>query len=146
MKLRLIPRDHFIAAALVFTLCLLTLIGYRLYQGVVDSEGEANSDCEQFPLPSMIGTSGWVVSGHMTGCSPPAASVGGYVYIHPKDQKESIEFMVFRYIDSSKGDDITYKWVNAKTVSISVRSVSEITRLRKVVGPIQIVYDIGDEK
>jgi len=54
--------------------------------------------------------------------------------------------MVFRYIDSSKGDDITYKWVDAKTVSISVRSVSEITRLRKVVGPIQIVYDIGDEK
>lgn len=146
MKLGLIPRDHFIAAVLVFALCSLTLIGLRLHQRAVDSEGEANSSCEQFPLPAMVGPSGWVISGHATGCSPPAASVGYYVYVHPKDQKENIDFMVFRYIDSSKGDDINYKWVDGKTVSISVRSVAEITRLRKSVGPIQIVYDIGSEE
>jgi hypothetical protein len=94
----------------------------------------------------MIGTSGWVISGHMTGCSPPAASVGYYIYVHPKDRKESLEFMVFSYIDSGKGDDVNYKWIDPKTVSISVRSVSAITRLRKSVGPIQIAYDIGVEE
>ena len=54
--------------------------------------------------------------------------------------------MVFSYIDSGKGDDVNYKWIDPKTVSISVRSVSAITRLRKSVGPIQIAYDIGVEE
>jgi hypothetical protein len=84
-----------------------------------------------------------VISGHMTGCSPPAASVGGYVYIYPKDARESIEYLAFRYVDSSKGDDITYRWIDERTVAISLREVGAITRMKKSVGPIRVVYDIG---
>ena len=146
MKLSHIPSDRLVAAALGFAVLLLFVIGVLVYRGSGDDEGEGNSACEQFSLPSMIGTSGWVVPGHITGCSPPAASVSGYIYVHPKDQKENIEFMVFRYLDSSKGDDITYKWIDGRTVVISIRSVAKITRLRRSIGPIQIVYEIGTEE
>jgi hypothetical protein len=146
MKMTRMPRDRLVAAVLGIAVLLLFVIGVRAYRGSSEDEGEGNSTCEQFSLPSMIGTSGWVVSGHMTGCSPPAASVSGYIYVHPKDQKENIEFMVFRYLDSSKGDDITYKWIDGRTVVISIRSVAKITRLRRSIGPIQIVYEIGTEE
>jgi hypothetical protein len=140
-----IPKDRVIGRVLVVALCLLTAPGFYLYRRGVDSEGEANSSCEQWPLPSVASQSGWAISGHITGCSPPAASVVNYVYIHPQDQKESIEFMVFRYEDSYKGDEITYKWVDARTVLISLRRAGQISRMHKSVGPIQIRYDIGVE-
>jgi len=54
--------------------------------------------------------------------------------------------MVFRYLDSSKGDEITYKWIDGRTVAISIRSVAKITRLRRSIGPIRIVYEIGTEE
>jgi len=146
MKMSRIPRDRVVAAALGFAVLLLIVIGVLVYRGSGDTEGESNLACEQFSLPSIVGTSGWVVSGHMTGCSPPAASVSGYVYVHPKGQKESVEFMVFRYLDSSKGDDINYRWIDGRTVAISIRSVAKITRLRRSIGPIQIVYEIGTEE
>jgi hypothetical protein len=146
MKMSHIPRDRVVAAALGFAVLLLIVMGVLAYRGGGDNEGEGNSDCEQFSLPSKVGTSGWIVSGHITGCSPPAASVSGYVYVHPKDQKENIEFMVFRYLDSSKGDDIIYRWIDGRTVAISIRSVAKITRLRRSIGPIQIVYEIGTEE
>jgi len=146
MKMTHIPRDRLVAAALGLTVLLLFVIGVLAYRGSGDDEGEGNSTCERFSLPSMIGTSGWVVSGHMTGCSPPTASVSGYIYVHLKDQKENIEFMVFRYLDSSKGDEITYKWIDGRTVAISIRSVAKITRLRRSIGPIRIVYEIGTEE
>jgi len=140
-----IPKDHVMATVLVVVLCLLAATGLHLYRRSVDSEGEANLSCDQWPLPSVVGPSGWAISGHITGCSPPAASVVNYVYIHPRDRNESIEFMVFRYEDSYKGDEITYKWIDARTVSISLRRAGQITRLRKSVGPIQILYNIGVE-
>lgn len=136
-------KDHVIAAALISGLLLLLVVtGFLVYRGQRD-EGEANADCVRFPLATRSGPSGWVISGHMTGCSPPAASVGGYVYIHPKDAGESIEYLAFRYVDSSKGDDITYRWIDERTVGISLREVGAITRMKKSVGPIQVVYDIG---
>jgi hypothetical protein len=140
-----ILKEHVIATILIFVLCLLTATVFHLYRRIVDSEGEANSSCEQWPLPSVIGPSGWAISGHITGCSPPAASVVNYVYVHPQGQKENIELLVFRYEDSYKCDEISYKWIDARTVSISLRSVGKITRLRKSVGPIQILYNMGVE-
>jgi len=138
-------KDHMIAAALISSLLLVTTIAFFDYRGQRDSEGEANADCVRFPLASVAGPSGWVISGHMTGCSPPAASVAGYVYIHPKEAKESLDYMVFRYFDSSKGDAIAYRWIDEKTVAISLRTAAGITRLRRSVGPIRIVYSIGSE-
>jgi hypothetical protein len=76
-------------------------------------------------------------------CSLRRSSVGGYVYIHPKDAKESIEYLAFRYVDSSKGDDVTYRWIDERTVAISLREAGAITRMKKSVGPVRVVYDIG---
>ena len=138
-----IPKDHVVAAALISgLLLLLAAAGFLVYRGQRD-EGEANADCVRFPLAPLSGASGWVISGHMTGCSPPAASVGGYVYIHPKDARERFEYLAFRYVDSSKGGDITYRWIDERTVEISLREAGEITRMKKWMGPIRIVYDIG---
>jgi len=138
-----IQKDHVMAAALISGLLLLVVGVFLVYRGQRDDEGEANAYCERFPLETLSGPSGWVISGHMTGCSPPAASVGGYVYIHPKDARQSIEYLAFRYVDGSKGDDITYRWVDERTVEISLREAGEITRMKKWMGPIRIVYDIG---
>lgn len=146
MKMSRAPRVLAIAAGLGLAVLVLIMIGVLAYRDGGNDEGEGNSACERFSLPSMVGTSGWVVSGHMTGCSPPAASVSGYVYIHPKDQKENIKFMVFRYLDSSKRDDITYRWIDRITVAISIRSVAKITRMRRSIGPIKIVYEVGTEE
>jgi len=39
----------------------------------------------RFPHATLSEPSGWVISGNMTGCAPPTASLSGYLYIHPKD-------------------------------------------------------------
>jgi hypothetical protein len=138
-----IQKDHIIAVALISGLLLFVVAAFLVFGGQRDNEGAANADCERFPLASLAGPSGWVISGHITGCSPPAASVAGYIYIHPKDAKESIEYLAFRYVDSSKGDDVTFRWIDERTVAVRLQSAGPITRMQKSIGPIQVVYDIG---
>jgi hypothetical protein len=138
-----IHKDHVIAATLIAGLLLLVLTAFLVHRSQRDSEGEANANCQRFPLAPVVGPSGWVISGHLTGCSPPAASVGGYVYVHPRGAKESIEYLAFRYLENSGSGDVTYRWIDERTIAVSLRSASEVTRMQKSIGPIRVVYEIG---
>ena len=45
-----IHKDHVIAAALMSGALLLGTTAYLMYRSQRDSEGEANADCQRFPL------------------------------------------------------------------------------------------------
>jgi hypothetical protein len=105
--------------------------------------GQENSDCMQYDRVSIPNGKGLVVTAYTTGCSPPAASVVSYVFVHDERGRPRSENLVFRYTQSAGGSEpIELKWMDENHISIKVQSVSDISVMAERAGAISILYEI----
>jgi hypothetical protein len=92
---------------------------------------------------SSPGPAGISVSGHTTVCSPPAASIGTYVYVHPTGLLPTSMNLVFRYSQSATIYAPKIVWIDSQHLLLEVMNVEFITKKEKQIGAISISYKIG---
>jgi hypothetical protein len=113
-----------------------------------DPQGDENSDCIHADKFSNPGPAGMSASGHTTVCSPPAASIATYVYVHPTGSLPTSKNLVFRYSQSATTEAPKIRWLDNQHVLVEAMHVESVSKKEKQLGSVSITYkiDAGPEK
>ena len=136
-----IMRHHF--RPIVFIAIFICLgIALILAFWLNDPQGEENSDCMHADKFSNAGPAGMSVSGHITVCSPPAASIATYVYVHPTGLLPTPNNLVFRYSQSATIEAPRISWTDSQHVLVEAIHVESISKKKQQLGSVSITYKI----
>ena len=129
-------RRTFVAAAFI-------CIGVALAFWLNDPQGEESSDCIHADKFSVPGPAGLSASGHTTVCSPPAASIATYVYVHPTGLHPTSKNLVFRYSQSVTTEVPKIRWIDSQHVLLEAIHVESISKEVEQLDSVSITYKIG---
>ena len=136
--MRYLPRRTVVIATFIFIGVALALVVWS-----IDPQGEENSDCMQVDKFSFPGPAGVSASGHTTVCSPPAASIATYVYLHPTGQFPISKNLVFRYSQRSTTDAPEIRWVDGDHVMVKAVHVESVSKELRQLDSVSIAYGTG---
>lgn len=133
-------RKTFTLVASACGICVSTLfaIATRPWE---DRIGQENSDCFQYDRFNIPSGQGIVISAYTTACSPPAASVVSYVFVHDVGGRPGSTNLVFRY-SGVGAESIELKWVDPTHISVKVRQVNDVEVMKERLGESFILYEI----
>lgn len=117
------------------------VVGVFVFVNMTEGQGQENSDCMRADSFSIPGPAGMTASGYTTVCSPPAASIVTYVYVHRSGQALSPNELVFRYSQRATVDTPSIRWVDAQHVNIEATHVETVSKMQRRISMISIHYE-----
>lgn len=125
-----------------FVAAVFICIGVALAFWLNDPQGEESADCIHADKFSNPGPAGMSASGHTTVCSPPAASIATYVYVHPTGVLPTSKNLVFRYSQSVTTEAPKIRWIDSQHVLMEATHVEAISKELKQQDSVSITYKI----